>query len=637
MRRLAAAILLLTPLALAAQQQPAQQPTQQEQDAGTVPTIRTSTQIVLVDVTVQDKQGNPIHGLSKDSFVLTEDKHPQTIRHFEEHTPDSSKPGLALPPMPAGTFTNYTPTPENGALNILLVDSLNTPLTDQSYVRAQLAEFVKKAKPGQRIAIFGLSQRLFMLQGFSSDPQVLRNSVEHKLIQRQSTLLDSPVDSADALTDGITDQSMLSSSSLSQFQAETSAMQTQLRVQYTLDAFNTLAHYLQAFPGRKNLIWFSGSFPINILPDATLDNPFAVMNVNEDEFRDTTNLLARAQVAVYPVDARGLMTNPAFSASQRGGNLGANPAGISNKIARFEQSQADEHMTMDQLADETGGHAFYNNNDLAGAVSSAINSGSNFYALTYSPQNKKWDESYRTIKVTLAPTLAKAGYKLAYRQGYYAFDPSAPTSKKKKADEALPSVVTTDAQVASQSTGAAFARAAMAHGAPTPQDILFKVRVLPASTKDEPTPAYGNQLDPLHPARGPFRTMLVDYAIPGSYFDLTKSPEGRYVGAIEFSTLLYDRDGRLLNATGRAIKLNLTPENYAIFRKVVRVRLEVSVPVKSGESFLRIGVHDLSNNRFGVVEIPVASVAKLPPPPDAPAPAATPAATPPTTQPNAKP
>ena len=73
---------------------------------------------------------------------------------------------------------------------------------------------------------------------------------------------------------------------------------------------NALAHYLSGFPGRKNLIWFSGSFPFSVLPNADIPDPFAVMGDLSEEFRDTTSLLTRSQVAVYPVDARGLF-NPA--------------------------------------------------------------------------------------------------------------------------------------------------------------------------------------------------------------------------------------------------------------------------------------------------------------------------------------
>ena len=80
-----------------------------------------------------------------------------------------------------------------------------------------------------------------------------------------------------------------------------------MRALYTLDCMNQLARYLAGIPGRKNLIWFSASFPIDLLPSGDLADPFAAMGDSEDEFRETVTLLARSHVAVFPVDARGLM------------------------------------------------------------------------------------------------------------------------------------------------------------------------------------------------------------------------------------------------------------------------------------------------------------------------------------------
>ncbi len=109
------------------------------------------------------------------------------------------------------------------------------------------------------------------------------------------------------------------------------------------------------------------------------------MRNNEDEFRDAINQLARAQVAVYPIDARGLMTNPAYSAARSGRGYGQNPARFAADLMKFNQSQAQEHSTMEQIAEATGGHAYYNTNGLAEAVANALDSGSNYYALGYSP------------------------------------------------------------------------------------------------------------------------------------------------------------------------------------------------------------------------------------------------------------
>ena len=572
------------------------------------PTLRTSSQIVIVDVVVQDHAGNPVHGLTREDFVLTEKKQPQAVRNFEEHsTLNKPKAGEPLPPMRPGEFTDYTPAPPSGALNVLLLDTLNTPMTDQAYVRNQLQQYVKKAQPGTRIAIFGLSHRLYMLQGFTSEPQTLRDAVEHKLVPRGSALLDDPVGtgadqpsmSQDAADMGLT----MVASNLQQFEAQNAAAQTQLRLRYTIDAFNTLGHYLSAFPGRKNVIWFSGAFPIDILPDPSISNPFAVMETNDAEFRETTNLLSHAQVAVYPVDARGLMVNPAFSAANSGRNM-RTPAAFSSAVMKFSQSQAEEHMTMDQLAADTGGQAFYNTNDLASAVNKAIDIGSNYYTLTFTPENHHWNGEYRDLRVALGPRLSAASYKLSYRHGYYAVDPLA----VKRGAPAAP------AAAAVPGDGYSYLQAAMSHGAPTPEEILFKVRVLPAAAGTEDKLAPANQPDAAHPIAPPFRRFLIDFASLTNGFRFVAQPDGHYQGKIDYTAYLFDNDGRLLNATGRTVTLNLTAEQLRAFRgSSANGHLEISAPAK-GDTYLRIGLHDVVSDHMGVVELPLASVARLAPP-----------------------
>jgi VWFA-related protein len=603
--------------------------------------LQTGTQLVVLDVVVQDKSGNPIKDLTRDDFHITENKAPQQLRNFDEHTDtDHPVPGPQLPPLPPGTFTDYTPVPPNGTLNILLLDALNTPMTDQSYVRYELQQYVKHAPPGTRIAIFGLASRLILLQGFTSDPQTLKDVVDHKLIPRSSNLLDDPTgtnsdhqnlsdlagtsQSSGPPSLANTNPATLLAANLQQFEAETAAMQTQLRLQYTLDAFNSLGHYLAAFPGRKNLIWFSGSFPLNILPDPSLANPFTIQQLNQEEFRETSNLLSKAQVAVYPVDARGLMPPPMFSAANSGRSFAGNPQKFNSALNKFSNNQAAEHTTMNVLATDTGGQAFYNTNDLADAVAKAINAGSNYYTLAYSPTNRKQDGGYREIRVTLSASAAARGLQLAYRHGYYA-DDAAHTP-----ETATTAAPTTDA----------YARAAMSRGAPQPQDLLFKVRVLPASTTTETAAVPSNTLDPSVSPKGPFRRYDVDIVALPSELTLTPQPNGLRSGKVEFLVFVFDLDGRLLTSDGKAISLNLTPETYTrTTHSALNTHLEISVPTRQ-DTFLRIGVHDIPSNHFGVVEIPTSEVSHLPPPiyPAAPAPTpstSTPAAPIPSTQPTA--
>src|ERR1700722_9980054 len=118
--------LLLLPLALCLAA-PAQTPQP-------IPTLKAHTQLVIVDVVVTDSHQNPVHNLKATDFTLLENKDPQQIKTFEEHTALSDAKPQPIPPMPPGIFPNWTPTPPNSAVNILLLDTLNTPLQDQSFV-----------------------------------------------------------------------------------------------------------------------------------------------------------------------------------------------------------------------------------------------------------------------------------------------------------------------------------------------------------------------------------------------------------------------------------------------------------------------------------------------------------------------
>jgi VWFA-related protein len=594
---------LLLALCLAA---PAQSPTPQP-----IPTLKAHTQLVIVDVVVTDSHQNPVHNLKAADFTLLENKEPQQIRNFEEHTALSDTKPQPIPPMPPGTFTNWTPTPPNSAVNILLLDTLNTPIQDQSFVHDQLKQYLKSSKPSARIAIFGLTTHLNLLQGFTSDPELLKTAINQKNSQ-VSPLLNDPVGGGGGLQPLSDTVSSFGSApdiadilaNLKQFDAEQQSFQFQLRARYTLDALNQLARYLAGIPGRKNLIWFSGSFPINILPDGDLQDPFAAAAGFEDEFRETTNLLTLNQVAVYPVDARGLMVSPTFSAANSGSQYGRDRTAASKEEAKFFQQTAAEHATMLKMAEQTGGKAFINTNGLSQAAATAIDAGSNYYTLAYSPTNTKWNGSFRKIQISLQ----QQGYSLSYRRGYYADDPNGPT-KHVGATSTTPATKPVDPM-----------HAAMMRGGPDPTQIILKVRVLPASTVPEDKPADGNVLNPHLNIQGPYRRYDIDYAAD-SRAAITQTSDGVYHLDVRFLAYVYDQDGNLINFADNNAHANLSAETYAgLLQHGLPYHQEISVPVK-GQYYLRIGIHDLTGNRVGALEVPVASVKDLAPLPAAPTPA----------------
>ena len=600
---------------------PAQSSTPQlEQQPDQSFTLQTGAQLVVVDIVVTDKSGNPVHNLTQSDFTLLENGAPQRIGSFDEHTATSA---VTLPPMPTlspGSFTNYSPAPATPSLNVLLLDTLNTPLNDQVVVRDQLIKFVKTAKPGARIAIFGLTSRLLLLQSFTSDPAILRAAVEQNNLQN-SALLANPVTGGNTenLADHVGLMARASSSqeaaamagmvaALKQFQAQTDSFQLQLRAKYTLDAMDQIARYLANFPGRKNLIWFSGSFPLDILPDGDVQDPFASVNNSRDEFQATTNLLSHAQVAVYPVDARGLFPSPNTDVTQSGdkyGNQthlrpqdthGLDQDAFSKDENSFNQRTATENTTMNEMARQTGGRAFINNNDLADAVAQAIDSGSNFYTLTYAPTDTRFDGRYRKIQVNLQ----QHGYTLAYRRGYFSEDSTHPNKLYEAAAAPTPRTDTM--------------RIAMLRGAPDPSQIIFKASILPASATAEDKVTDGNMVNPdLKLSHGPYRRYQIAIAADPHPITFTPTPDHLYHADLQLRTYVYEVDGILINEAVTNTVMNLTPQVLnRLLNSGLALHQQISVPVK-GDYYLRIGIHDLTNDRVGAIELPVATVKNLVP------------------------
>jgi VWFA-related protein len=577
----------------------------------TIPTLRANTRLVVVDVVVSDAKGNPVHKLTQSDFMLSEGGKPQTISHFEEHAALSVVDNAKLPPMPhlePGTFTNYTPAPSDGAINVLLLDALNTPMQDQAFVRQQMLKYLRQPRPGARMAIFGLATQLHMLQGFTSDPDLLRKAIDSKKnLAKGSPLLDDPVSGntygVDTLSDQMSDALGNSPgaatvvANIQQFEAEQASFQTMLRAQYTLDAMNALGRYLASIPGRKNLIWFSGSFPINILPDGDLTDPFAAMMSMEDEYRETVNLLARAQVSVYPIDARGLMPLPMFTAANSGAKYAKNPSAMSKDNQKFFTQTAGEHGTMLQMADDTGGKAFINTNGLAEAVQKAVDAGSNYYTLTYTPTNKEWKGDYRKIQVKLE----ESGYTLAYRKGYYADDPDAPPSKHTPNKSAATAPVTPFDPL----------HVAMLWGGPDPTQITFAARIVPVTGVPEPTLAEGTRAVPK--TSGPYIRYIVQFSADPHAVTATTLPDGKHHIDLEFLTFVYNDQGVLIATTGNRITADIPQGAYlAMMKGGMQYQQEVSVPAK-GEYFMRLGVRDSATDHVGALELPVDSVARLKP------------------------
>lgn len=612
------AILLIASMTMASQTHQAPTSPSTSQNAASssaLRNLRTNADLVLVDVVVTD-HGNPIHGLDRKRFHILEDGHEQPISSFDEHKPSTTlaaSPSASTPAaLPPNTYTNAPAYPEASAVNVLLLDGLNTPITGQIDVRRQMIQFLGKIPPGTQLAIFTLSSRLRLVEGFTTDAAQLTKVLQSpKGSQQQSVILDPPTDQAvDSVVGDMANMTggsppmdvggVTALSTMQQFEADLTAFQTDMRVKMTLEAMQQLALYLSGIPGRKNVIWFSGSFPIALDPDDAMDNPFEAMRNYTDDIRDTAELLSAARVAVYPVDARGLMTPPSLDASYspttnlmastvNGGRKGSRGRATANKPLpsaddqkALQQSMA-EQASMKQLAEQTGGQEYINTNGLKDAVAAAIANGSSYYTIGYVPAAFRLDGQFRKIQINVD----NRDLKLAYRHGYYADPPDKPSSH-------------TPGQTS-------LIVAATRHGAPPSTQILFQARVLPANDPQLggatlPSGSGGEMTATLN---GPVHRYYVDLKIDSHSLLYDSSPDGTLHSKAEFTLVVYDSDGRRVNYLDSGFQLNLkAPQLAQTMETGVRIRLPLDMPM--GRFSLRIAVHDLTAGRAGSLEIPIA-------------------------------
>lgn len=553
-----------------------------------VPVLRTNSFTVLLDVVVTDSN-TAVHGIDPKRFHVYENGREQAITFFEEHKPDPTQAAVQHRAMPPHYYNNLPVHPHGSAVNVLLLDGLNTPVTDQLEVRKQMLAYVKTIPSGTTMAVFTLSSRLRMIQGFTSSIADLTATLEKaQSAPQESVALDSSA--GNAFDSAIGNLEMMKApaaamASIQAFQSDVDAHRTDNRVALTLEALQQLARYLNAVPGRKNLIWFSASFPVAVGPDPG-DQSLRNSRSYGEQVRATSDLLSAARIAVYPVDARGLMSLPGFDASDNG--LNVVPGGGSG-VPRFarQNSQAmtgdtNSHFAMEQIAHDTGGMALFNTNGFKAAVASAVGNGESYYTLSYRPEEKNFNGDFRKIRVKVDD----AKYDLAYRSGYYADLPDKPNSLG--------------------FSPASLMATATLHGAPLSTQVLFQTRVLPATDsefKDANLPA-GPAGELSAALKGTPHRYIVDLVVDPHTVIFDSSAEGARNASIEFTLVAYDADGKRLNFIDRSTKLALNPGQYAQLMKTgIPVRMALDLP--AGEQSLRIAVHDILGVRVGSLEIPL--------------------------------
>lgn len=549
-------------------------------------TLSVTSRRVILDVVVTDSNHNAVHGLTAHDFSIFEDDKPQTIKSFEAFSfnpPQAvNAPTVNLPP---DTYMNVQTADERGPLYVIVYDAVHMAHhdleDDQIRARRQLAQFLASKPAGTRFALFLLAEDFHLVEGFTTDPQQLLRAFDgHRKVEGipLNFLMGSNYGAAD------------------------------VDLPYEVMAF--VGHWLEGLPGRKNLIWLSTEFPANV-PMFAVQNTIATAQGSAGAMapssnapmqaqgfggsapvtmgntwdakimREAIDALTAAQVSVYPIDVAGL--KPEMD-------------GIDTNA---------EH-----LAEVTGGHAYYNTNDFAGAMQDATLNGSSYYEISYSPTNLTLDAKQRNIRVNLD----QKGDHLEYRRYYYAEDPDQPMTNDQKRVAAA--VQIDDHPVAHLPGDSLFAY--MEHGAPVDHDIVFRAQfhsgpvamATPAQMAGLiEQPAYFVVRKSNKPAKLPppipLRTYTIDYLV------LDQAAETHNNQVLEFAACAYDPLGHMLNGLSQHAARNTAPAANGKPSPYFRAEQQFDVPTTA--AWIRVAVRDVNTDRIGTLEIPLPLPTDQPP------------------------
>ncbi len=529
-----------------------------QEPASDVPsmTIRANTRLVMIDVVVTDKKGQPVAGLKAQDFVLEENGKKQRIATFTPLGASQAAPQ----PLPAGLLSNR---PEYlrpaGIPTVLLLDAANSHFKDQAYGRSQMLKYVAdQSDSGAPMAVMTLTDRLHVLQEFTSDPKVLAKAIKNLRPQEQilqaGVAPSSPSGSADAIATGPGTAAAINAAQaqVAAFQSIVTGYNLELRTVVTIQAMIDLSRLLAGLPGRKNVVWLTSEFPFDLIPqDRNLSEaeyqadlpgqgtqrPVGLnaagslaaesRRLHGEGIERAESQLASADIAIYPVDMRGLMTS-GIDAATTG--------------------------TMEEIASETGGKAYTNQNEIRVGIALAASDSKASYSLGYYPENKKWDGKYRGIKVKLN----QGDTQIRYRKGYYAIEPGAAKDRNSNQDVS----------------------AALGISAPATQ-VSFRAQAKPA---------------------GPGKVQVI-FLVDANTLSAEDSGGSKKMN-VTFYAALYNSDGKSLNVGSIKVDKSFDAATYQqILDHGMMVPLDLAVP--AGGTELRLAVLDNKTGFIGTVNGPL--------------------------------
>ncbi len=519
--------------------------------------LKVETRLVQVSVIVHDKSGVPVKDLKKEDFLVLDEKQPQAVRIFSMET---NLPATAVPaPLPTGTYTNRLRTRAGvpNSITVILLDGLNTSITDQAFARRGVANFLGQLQPEDRVAVYTLGRDLRILHDFTNDASSLLQAVHQFKGREAQDLATLSPNAISSFTPQSNELELLKVLFKDENKTE-AAFDIKNRVHETVEAMKNIANHLASLPGRKNLIWVSGSFPIAFGFDNTQQNIFAEKQSFESDIADAVRALNNASLAVYPVDARGLLApglGDSATTSLKDQRSQMQHLSITQQSISFQELPVDSNLTMEELAHGTGGRAFYNTNDIFGSIRQAIADSQITYTLSYYPSGIKWDGKYHNIRVEVK----RPGVKVQSRKGYFALPEPKLTPRARQA------IIAEVARNPLDSTGIGIT--AVAHQVGTTRALKVSV------------------VFDLH--------------------DIRMEEKGSATGAVDIVMFNLNDQNKILGALDQTFQLKLPPDLYAKFLKD-GMSVTKELPIAPDAVQFRVVVRDANTGTMGTVRIPIA-------------------------------
>jgi VWFA-related protein len=377
---------------------------------------------VLVPVIVTDKDGKHVAGLGQADFKIFENGKQQKIASVEEVK------AVATPASRPSTSTNeFSNEIESGGsqkrIAVVALDLVNTPLLDQGRAREAVVKFLGANLSDDMIVelVTIESKGVRVIHDFSSDPKILVKALSRvnpsgASVPKVDTSVLMQLDADRGAKnrpvgnpDGIVDVEATLLNAFVTGESIFASQQRGLALNATLGAFHQIGQQLLGVPGRKSLIWITGSFPFDIDAESLAVSE----GVPFDAYQRSMQMLSNANIALYPVDARGLVVVGLPDATEH----------LSRKQLQDMQdytskASGDFNSTLDTmriLASMTGGKAFFNTNDIKGAIHEAAQDTAAYYMLTFAVAKDDRKAGWRKLSVKVN----NEALHTRTRQGYY--------------------------------------------------------------------------------------------------------------------------------------------------------------------------------------------------------------------------